>query len=335
VSLAKHPWYIAAIVYGTLALCLALGIFLLCLGLVNIRRAVASNNWPTIPAVVVSSERKASESSDGSSSVEAVVLARYQVNGREYTTDRQRFGVIFGSGDTSVAELQRLRYPPGGQIRVSYDPARPELATIEPGFELAALSLPGAGMALILVALMFSSLYRNMTRSGGGDGMSVGVSVFAAIFMLIGVAMLLPGGINLYRAYVSSSWPTTKAEIVFDDVDASTTTTRDRNRTRTSTTYGARVVFKYQVEGKVRYANTRRFGELAGSSDAEWAYEIADRYPSGAKFDVYYDPSDPNLAVLEPGIDSEVYWISGAGLAFFLFGLAAALIIVPALRKFP
>jgi hypothetical protein len=40
------------------------------------------------------------------------------------------------------------------------------------------------------------------------------------------------------------------------------------------------------------------------------------------------------LAILEPGINSEAYWLPGAGLAFFLFGLAVTLIIVPALRKF-
>ncbi|HYP06758.1 MAG TPA: DUF3592 domain-containing protein [Bryobacteraceae bacterium] len=320
-----------ATVYGTLGLCLALGIFLVFVGVQNIWRALASRKWPTAPATVVSSERKVSRSSDGSSTVEAEVVARYSVKGREYTTSTQKFGQIFGSSDTSVAELQRLRYPPGGAISVSYHPAQPGLATIEPGFDAEALWGPGAGVAFILVAVMFGSLYRNSESSGGG--MAFGVSVFAAIFMMTGGAMLLAGGSNLYRAYASQSWPSTTGEIVYDDVDATTSTTRDQGRTRTSTTYGARIIFKYEAGGKVRYSNTRRFGELAGS-DEEWANAIADKYPYGVKLPVYYHPADPNLAILEPGITSEAYWIPGAGLAFFLFGLAAALIIVPEMRKF-
>jgi hypothetical protein len=329
----KHPWFMTATVYGALGLCLALGLFLIGSGTLAIWNAIASRSWPTAPGVVVSSDRKASKNSDKSSTVESVVVARYHVNGREYSTDTQRFGVIFGSTDTSVAELQRLRYPAGSRIPVSYNPSKPELATLEPGFDVNALWTPGGGLALILVAVMFASLYRDSTALRGG-GMAVGALVFSIIFMLIGTPMLIFGGVNLYRAYISQGWPTTKGEIVYDEVDATTTTEEKRGRTQTSTTYGARVIFKYAADGKVRYSNTRRFGELAGA-DEEWANSIADRYPSGAKLDVYYNPVDPNMAILEPGIQSEAYWLPGAGLAFLLFGIAARLIIVPALRDFP
>jgi hypothetical protein len=93
------------------------------------------------------------------------------------------------------------------------------------------------------------------------------------------------------------------------------------------------MIFEYEVGGKTRFSNRRRFGELAGA-DAEWAGEIASRYPEGSKLNVFYDPEDPDLATIEPGITSEAYWIPGAGLAFFLFGVAAAVIVVPELRRF-
>jgi hypothetical protein len=48
---------------------------------------------------------------------------------------------------------------------------------------------------------------------------------------------------------------------------------------------------------------------------------------------VKYHPDDPNLAVIETGIASEAYWLPGAGAAFFLFGMPAALIVVPAMAR--
>jgi hypothetical protein len=322
----KHPWFTTAAVYGSLGIFAALGVFLVGVGVRNIWRAISSVGWPTTPAVVVNSGHDVTRSSDGSSAVAAKIIAKYTVGAREYTTENIRFGELFGSGDSSVAKLQQFRYPEGSAISVSYNSADPELAVIETGWSVGSLWAPGAGVALILVSLMFVSLYRG---SGSDMGMAFGVTLFAAIFMLIGTPMLLSGGVDLYRAYASEKWPATKGEIVYDEVDVSTSTTRERGRTRTSTTYGARIIFKYDVEGKVRYANTRRFGELSGSNE-EWANSIADRYPAGAKFDVFYNPEDPNLAILEPGIESEAFWLPGAGLAFFAFGLAAALIIVPA-----
>lgn len=327
----KHPWFLKTIVYGVLGLVAACGVFLICVGMQNIWRATASTKWPTASAVVTNSGQEVSQSADGSSTVSPKVIASYSVGGREYTTETIRFGELFGSGDTSVAELQSFRYPSGGEISVSYHPSDPAIAVIEPGFSTGAIWAPGAGIALLMVSVMFASLFRNSSLAGG---MGFGVSMFAAIFMMIGLPMLIFGCVGMYRAHVSQSWPTVKGEIVYDEVDINSSTKRERGRTRTTTTYGPRVIFKYDIDGKVRYSNTRRFGALAGA-DEEWANAIADRYPTGEKFDVYYHPVDPNLAILEPGIDSEAFWLPGAGLAFFLFGLAAALIIVPSMSKFP
>jgi hypothetical protein len=42
----------------------------------------------------------------------------------------------------------------------------------------------------------------------------------------------------------------------------------------------------------------------------------------GKEVTVHYSPLNPNLGVLEPGIDREALWLPGAGAAFLLFGLA-------------
>jgi hypothetical protein len=75
------------------------------------------------------------------------------------------------------------------------------------------------------------------------------------------------------------------------------------------------------VNGKTYFSNIRRFGALAGASK-DWAQSILQRYPTGARAPVSYNPADPNTAVLEPGAFSEAFWLPGAGAAFLLFGAA-------------
>jgi hypothetical protein len=158
--------------------------------------------------------------------------------------------------------------------------------------------------------------------------------IFAAIFMLIGLMLMVPGVRRMVRAQESLGWPKAPGVILFSTTTATTTVAPndDRNsdsygKTITSTTFNSPLVVEYEVNGRKHYSNTRRFGHLSGSSDQKWAAEIAERYPTGAKVHVAYSPADPDQAVLEPGITSEAYWLPGAGAAFFLFGLAAVVFI--------
>jgi len=63
------------------------------------------------------------------------------------------------------------------------------------------------------------------------------------------------------------------------------------------------------------------FGQY-GSSSRSHAEEIVNRYPTGRTVAVYYDPSDPGTAVLEPGVTWSSYMILGIGLSFVLISLA-------------
>lgn len=325
----------STVVYGSLAACFLFGVFLLYLGARNAWLGLASTDWPTVDGTIIGSDTEASRGSRGPSTAGASIVVKYHVNGRDYTTETRHFGQTLGLSDTSEAMLLQLRYPNGSVVRVAYDPSSPEVAVLEPGLDAELLWLPGAGLAFSLSAVMFTALYRSSLGSSS-SGMAMGVALFAAIFMMIGLPMLIIGGINLYRSFASQSWPTTKGEIIYDEIDVSTSTRESgpagRRVSRTTTTYGPRIIFRYEVNGKRHYSNTRRFGALSGS-DAEWANEISDKYPEGYKLPVSYHPDDPNLAVIETGITPEAYWLPGAGAAFFLFGLAAAVFAAPAMAR--
>jgi hypothetical protein len=92
-----------------------------------------------------------------------------------------------------------------------------------------------------------------------------------------------------------------------------------------STAQAAPLAYQYEVEGIKHFSNVRHFGQFAASSE-DWAEEIRERYPSGADVQVSYCPTDPDLAVLEPGIARAAYYLPGGGAAFLLFGLLAAVV---------
>ena len=321
----KGQWAMTLAVSVVLALILFGGACLIYIGLRNVYRGIASEKWPSVDGVA--SSTRTSSSSKSGSMTSADIQARYTVNGRELTTDTLHFGQTLGSGDSSEAVVRQLMYPLGAKVRVYYNPSSPEVAALESGWSPESLWIPGCGLAVCLVTVMFSFL--QMGTAGGLGGMSIGVGMFAAIFMLIGTPMLLSGGLNYYRASASVDWPKAKGQIVYGNLDSSTRETEDEDGNKeTSTTHGPAIAYRYEVNGRKYFSNVRRFGQLAGA-DEDWAAEILERYPLGKDIDVSYNPSRPSVAAIETGVTSELYWLPGAGAAFFLFGLAVAIIIVP------
>lgn len=319
-----------------LSLVVAIGLVILSFGLRNLWRANASKGWPTASGVVESSETNRSVSTDSSThassaSYAARIRVRYQVAGRDYNTDVVRFGQTGGSGDSSEAELQRLRYPVGATVTVSYHSKDPSIAAVRPGIDSDALWLPGAGLGFLLPGIMFIVLYY---RGSSTSGLKGGMILFSMIFGLIGMAMLAGGLGRLWNAYASTRWPLAPGVITYGRQDASTSVSKDSDGDeRRSTVYGVRLVYEYEVDGRKHFNNVRVFGQLAGSSDSGRASSIAQQYPLGKKVDVAYDPADPDIAALEPGIDNEAYWLPGAGAAFLLFGLAVYFFGIPALTS--
>ncbi len=292
-------------VYGFLSLFLALGVYLTGIGVKDLWHGIASPGWPRVEGMVVPRQVEASHGSSASGEI----LVQYQVNGRPYVTDTIRFGKSSTPSDSSEAELQRLRYPVGQRVGVAYQPGDPAVAVLSPGFSAEALGLPGAGLVCALVAVMFGALFRGSSQVGGG--MALGVSLFAAIFITFGLSLLIAGAVTLYRAHASTGWPSAEGAFVPE---------------------ASGQVYRYYVEGRTRYSVRRRFGP-----EPEGGPEIpvqTEGEPTDApKLRVRYDPSDPDLAVLETGITNEVFWLPGAGAVVLLFGLAVIRLIVPAMKR--
>jgi hypothetical protein len=362
------------IVLGSLAIGLVVlfGLYLFLKGARNVWMALASVKWPTAPGVVVRSETarsvsKATRTSPGSVTFDTQTVIQYAVNGKDYTTDVLHFGQTLGSDDKSVAALQRLRYPRGKEVTVSYNPRSPWIAVMKPGLHAEAFWLVGAGLAFLLPAALCLMIGPSMVRSlttndqsfensvhhaiedaqqgqwppngtippppdAGGDAVMAVVAVaFGALACGLGVLALTVGLQRIWHGSASQRWPTTQGVVIFaasgggDSSDDATDDTSD------PTSY-ARFVYQYEVAGTKHFNNVRRFAQVEGGSREE-AERVAARYRKGAGVTVSYFPTDPDVAVLEPGNTSASLWVPGIGVVLLLFSLAIFIWVVPSVAK--
>jgi hypothetical protein len=114
----------------------------------------ASASWPAIPGQIVSSkiieETERSRDDDGREREDTTyrpdIRFAYRAGNNDYTTDTWKLGGIVGSGSPKYAEGIVGRYATGQSVTVYYDPARPDVAVLEPA------NRDGAFMPLIFAA---------------------------------------------------------------------------------------------------------------------------------------------------------------------------------------
>ena len=320
-----------------IGLVVAFGLYLFVLGLSNLNRAVASSHWPRTAGKVVRSDTREQHDVDKKTRAVSVIYSadtviQYEVAGKTYSTNLIHFGQTLGSGDASEAELQRLRYPLNGAVPVSYDPSRPWIAAARPGLHAEAFWLPGAGLAFLLPAavalFVFLTVFRSAPRQSDIIAPVV-AGLLAAVFCGLGILALSSGAQRLWRGAASEHWPSVQGTVLFSRVNTSETQDSDDRR---STTFSPQFVYTYEVDGVKHFNNRRRFGQVEGSGE-DWAEDIAMRYRAGKAVRVYYFQADPDVAVLEPGNNSEGLWLPGVGLVALLFGLATLIWVVPAVAN--
>ena len=328
-------------VYLALSVGVMFGGYLTCVGARNVWRGLASTRWPKTTGVVTTSTTDRATSFDQKTHMTditytATLAFRYNVNGRDYTTQLLAFGQTLGSSDPTEAQLRHLRYPEGAQASISYNPGDPSIAAVEPGFHAVSLWLVIAGLMFALPCIMAGAIVA--TSMGGNDnlGMTIGVGIFAAIFAMLGVAALTFGLINLWLGHASESWPKTPGVITYqlvegEDVEAPTDST-NQSVHGVEQTYTDYLVFTYEVDGKKRYSNVRRFGQVGGGTEAD-AEALKARYPANSAVTVSYSPDNPDLSVLETGVGSEAYWMPGIGAGILLFVLAICVWVIPSVAR--
>jgi hypothetical protein len=147
----------------------------------------------------------------------------------------------------------------------------------------------------------------------------IGAGVFAGILILATV-------VKLREVWHARHWLTASGRVISSKVES-------RRRTGvgdTAATLGnfAAVSYEYKVGGRHYTGKRISIGEQAADVGVEI---VLDRYPKGAAVDVFYNPANPQQAVLERDLPPNFGKTIGGLLAFVL---GAAIIVPIGLRKF-
>ena len=141
--------------------------------------------------------------------------------------------------------------------------------------------------------------------------------VLPLVLLLVGGVLAFVGWRLGGEARASAAWPATDAVVE----SARVVEQAEANEKRL---FRAAIRYRYQV-GDTRYSGERVSYDMAPSPQPGIARAIVERYPAGASVKVFYDPSDPSRAVLEPG-GAIAPWVL-VGLGAFLAVAGAALFL--------
>ena len=127
------------------------------------------------------------------------------------------------------------------------------------------------------------------------------------IFVFVGLASVVYGLIVLYQARRSATWPSTEGVITQARV------------VRAGYSYARAVVYSYTVDGVRCQGEDIAAGPVLTSITDAYARKCLARYPVGTPIAVYYDPENPAIAVLEPGLSKKSFVPLAFGLFFATF----------------
>jgi hypothetical protein len=136
------------------------------------------------------------------------------------------------------------------------------------------------------------------------------ICLSSVILLLVAAGMLVVGFINRRRAQASQGWPMVLGRVT----DARVVSSTDSEG---GTTYEPHVSYAYDISGRT-FKNARlAFGGTVGDGNPAGARRTVARYPAGAIVHVYYEPTNPQNAVLE----------RRSGVGGFYFGLGLLLLV--------
>ena len=121
------------------------------------------------------------------------------------------------------------------------------------------------------------------------------IITFVAVIVL-GVGFSVWGWRLIADAYLTLSWPKVAGTVVH----AKVASYDSRSDGKTTRMYSADVRYTYTVNS-TQYSSGRVSLGDSSTNSSSGKEEIVRRYPMGSQVIVYYDPSRPEDALLEPG----------------------------------
>lgn len=156
----------------------------------------------------------------------------------------------------------------------------------------------------------------------------MGRRILFLVLVAIGVGALIWGYGSYKKSQEAKSWPTTEGKVISSEVDSRFSRSKGGTRSRHKTNYSAKVLFEYDVDGKTYTSDKVSLAEYSSSVRSE-AQQVVDKYPVNESVIVYYDPTNPEIAILEPGK------LGGIVIPFIIGGMFVLCGILGAVTKKP
>lgn len=261
------------------------------------REARAARHWRKTTGTVVTSRVEARLQKPNDAGLAGLPLVEYEFK----IDDRSYRGWGIYAGSTSSAHgLTNVReqYPVGAQVIVRYNPADPRQAIMEcelPQGEILAgcLLLLAIGMPLAWLLLNYDFLQENV--------------VLVIVCSVVPVALMVVMIAKVWEIRAARHWLQTTGTVVTSCVESRKKTPGD-NDSDSAVVNSPNVVYEYKVDDWSFRCGRITIGERTSEYELE---SILDRYPVGAQVIVYYNPADPQQAVLERDVPASTFWIGG------------------------
>jgi hypothetical protein len=155
------------------------------------------------------------------------------------------------------------------------------------------------------------------------------LSVISVILAVTGLGVLVWGFRRMQQSSAMKDWPTTQGTIRSSTVvsreaaplNAEESYDDDAPKPKPQVLYRPDVEYTYTVNGETYTGNLIAF-DVTEVSSKQHAQAQAARFVPRAPVTVYYDPEDPQHALLEPGVQAASWAIPGAGAACIFIATA-------------
>ncbi len=125
-------------------------------------------------------------------------------------------------------------------------------------------------------------------------------------FSVAAIALIVYGLVTMRQTSRSRGWLPVDGRVVASNVN--------QFSGRNGVTYRPMIIFSYAV-GPSRFMSSRVSFQPFVTSNRDAAATVAARYPVGKTVQVFYDPQDPEQAVLDRGPNPWLFIVSGGVLA--------------------
>lgn len=314
------------------------GLWFFVIALKNLFLGFISKKWHPTVGTIVSSNVKVDSGRDDAKSGDIVGGGSYHYGVDvvyEYTAGNvQRSGskVLFveiNAKDLRAIQAIVHRHPANSMTTVYYDPARPDRAVLEPGIKPGNLPtmILGGLFALLGAGIAFAGWF-GFERGLDLVGTRAFFRLVTSLGMFGGAAVLVIGIATVRRARASRRWPSAKGVVVSSKIlkERSTSSNSEPGHgTRSDYQYKPEVAVEYAVRG-VKYLSNRVTLADFSTSSTQHAARVTARYPEGKVVDVFYNPDNPEDAILESRAGAGVLLLFAAGL--FLLAVSALFIYI-------